>query len=760
MKTVALLATAALLAGAVQAQTLGTWANYRNVTINTTNSDGGANVSGTVTNYPVLVRLSNAHDSLGANVLSGALAGGADLRFTNAAGTEILPHEIDYWSATDAAIWVRVPSVAGNGTTTIRMYWNRAGTPSASDGSEVFRSSDGFIGVWHMGGPDGPRPNAVGPGNPATPVNAAGTFEGRSRPGIIGLSDSLAGGGSGGAGEHFDLGPGFNDFSQGLTYTSWTYFTTFTGSWWRWFDIGNGPGQDEIWLGRNGNTATLTFENATSGTGDRTSLTNVITTGNQNRWMHVGLTVGPFSGGSAPVNIYIDGGAQTQSGTSSSAFPVVERTLNYLARSNWGSDAFFRGFMDEQRMFNVQKSADWIKLDYETQRLEATAVRLGATQTQTVKAMFYGDQQPTYLVNVAISPNNPVVSGSASGFSVTSGTLPAGLNLNSSTGVISGTPTTVAAQTQVVIGATVNSNQVLDTLRITITAGDPPNAPTNVVAISGNAEATVSWSAPVITGTTPITSYVVRAVEDTSKTCTWSTGDLNCTVTGLTNGTAYTFTVRAVNSVGPSPASAPSAAVTPATRPSAPTNVQVSQLSGSGQTATARVSWTAPASDGGQSITGSFVFGTPSGACFAPAGDTTCTVGNLAYETEYTFRVAASNSVGMGDTSQASNALTPVGILPGTFAIQKTGLSQPFTFTLSEQAMASTEAFTLSISDVWGRTIWSRTVHPSRDNVRELTWNGRNTSGRDVSAGMYLVRVHMVSGGVATNFVQKASSLR
>ena len=91
---------------------------------------------------------------------------------------------------------------------------------------------------------------------------------------------------------------------------------------------------------------------------------------------------------------------------------------------------------------------------------------------------------------------------------------------------------------------------------IAITA---PDAPQSVTAVAGDQKATVSWSAPASDGGDSITGYTVTA--NTGETCTWTSGPLTCEVTGLANGTNYTFSVVATNSIGSS--SAATATATP-----------------------------------------------------------------------------------------------------------------------------------------------------------------------------------------------------
>jgi hypothetical protein len=93
-----------------------------------------------------------------------------------------------------------------------------------------------------------------------------------------------------------------------------------------------------------------------------------------------------------------------------------------------------------------------------------------------------------------------------------------------------------------------------------------PAAPTGVTASPLDGGAGVTWAAPS-NGGSPITSYTVTPyVAGVAQTPTVLSGNppaTSATITGLTNGTGYTFTVSATNAVGASPASAPSTVVTP-----------------------------------------------------------------------------------------------------------------------------------------------------------------------------------------------------
>ena len=92
-----------------------------------------------------------------------------------------------------------------------------------------------------------------------------------------------------------------------------------------------------------------------------------------------------------------------------------------------------------------------------------------------------------------------------------------------------------------------------------------PAAPTNVAGTAGDAQVSLTWTAP--SSVAPITDYVVQYSSNSGSTwTTFSDGTstaASATVTGLTNGTAYTFRVAAVSGIGQGAWSATSASVLP-----------------------------------------------------------------------------------------------------------------------------------------------------------------------------------------------------
>jgi len=180
--------------------------------------------------------------------------------------------------------------------------------------------------------------------------------------------------------------------------------------------------------------------------------------------------------------------------------------------------------------------------------------------------------------------------------------------------------------------------------------GTVPGIPTNVSATPGVASATVTFTPPASNGGSGITSYTVASspggiiVKGTKSPIT---------VTKLTNGNIYTFTVTATNKTGTGAPSLPSNPVTPAKKPGKPTGIAAT--AGDGQ---ATVSFTAPASDGGSPITLYKVTASP-GNRSATGKASPITVPKLTNGTTYTITVRAINAIGSGPRSAQSNPVKP-----------------------------------------------------------------------------------------------------
>lgn len=202
---------------------------------------------------------------------------------------------------------------------------------------------------------------------------------------------------------------------------------------------------------------------------------------------------------------------------------------------------------------------------------------------------------------------------------------------------------------------------------------DVAGAPTGVSATRGNGKATVTFTAPTDTGGSTIANYTVTAQPgNITKVCSGSP----CDVTGLTNGTAYTFSVHANNDEGAGVESDQTSSVTPATVPSAPANVTATREDGK-----AVVNFDAPA-NGGSAITGYKVTSHPGGAV-THCATTSCEISGLTNGTAYTFTVVATNDVGDSAASDGSAEVTPAAKpgVPTGVSVTRDGTSAQVTFT-------------------------------------------------------------------------------
>jgi uncharacterized protein (TIGR02145 family) len=234
------------------------------------------------------------------------------------------------------------------------------------------------------------------------------------------------------------------------------------------------------------------------------------------------------------------------------------------------------------------------------------------------------------------------VTSSPGGFTATSATSP--INV---TGLTNGTAYTFSVVATNAIG---NSSPSTASSAVTPSAPTVPGPPTSVTAVGGNAQATISFTAPASNGGSPITGYTVTSSPG-GITSTGATSPIN--VTGLTNGTSYTFSIVATNAIGNSVASSASTAVTPNTVPGPPTAVVATAGN-----ASASVAFVAPVNNGGSAITGYTVTSSPGGIT-ATGVTSPINVTGLTNGTAYTFTVVATNAIGNSSPSTASSAVTP-----------------------------------------------------------------------------------------------------
>ncbi|MBF0433147.1 MAG: DUF2341 domain-containing protein, partial [Fibrobacteria bacterium] len=333
------------------------WNGLSKVAINTSSS--GAAISEDLYDFPLLVRLHKNNFSF-----AEALDDGQDIRFSTPGGT-ILPYEISRWdkAGLSAEIWVRIDTIFGNNETQyFNMHWGSTLAADISNSKAVFDSANGYVSVWHLeengsgqndeyidGSANGDHGTGISMGNAVSSVVGNGQeFDGTDS--YIELDDST---GLDGAGA--------------FTISFWCNadsinFPFMNGLFTRGSDEKVGAPYIEGLMGEN----TLRMYFSTEGhTGDCKLVSPALT---QGKWHYV-----TFTWDGIVATAYMDGTVGAADSTSGNMLLDSDGS-NWIGNMpGWGK---WDGKLDELRVLKAHHSADWIKMNYETQKVGSKVVKI------------------------------------------------------------------------------------------------------------------------------------------------------------------------------------------------------------------------------------------------------------------------------------------------------------------------------------------------------------------------------------------------
>ena len=214
--------------------------------------------------------------------------------------------------------------------------------------------------------------------------------------------------------------------------------------------------------------------------------------------------------------------------------------------------------------FSASRTSTRVQVDYEADALPDGTVLDVYLLSDTTRAQTYITDPSSFVVNLVLAWKalDETVPDTANGkpivMTITNSSIKRGAKVYALLGSSLSDLGTATQDGSAVVQITRDPEIIVVSTR--------PDTATAVTGVAGDAQVTVSWSAPASNGGAEITNYTVTS--SAGQTC--STATLTCVVTGLTNGTAYTFRVVATNTVGNSPSSAASGSITPAAAGTSP----------------------------------------------------------------------------------------------------------------------------------------------------------------------------------------------
>lgn len=345
------------------------WQYRQEITIN------HSKVEASLTNFPVLINFNSDTD-----LANNTQDDGDDIVFTNDNGNQ-LHHEIEYFDSSTGELvcWVNVTSVSSAEDTAIYIYYGNPDCGSQQNFTNVWNS--GFVMVQHLNETSGTHYDSTSYGNDGSPQgtlnqNAAGKFDGADE--FDGIDDYVN------CGNDSSL-----SISDMLSVEAWVNYTEIGSGTWRgvvtkndyldWaFAVGGtqAPGKAVIYIsGADGNSS-----------GDVISTSTI----NDSKWHHI---VATYDG--STTRLYVDGMEEANSTTLTG--DIHASTKNMLIGHYENLPRIFDGGIDEVRVSNAARNADWIMTEFNNQNASSTFYSVSSEEILNM--------EPT--ANFTYIPENP-----------------------------------------------------------------------------------------------------------------------------------------------------------------------------------------------------------------------------------------------------------------------------------------------------------------------------------------------------------------
>ena len=359
-------------------------------------------------NFPVLVKVAERDATAGTGIsgfsysdLASPSTGG-DLWFSaDAAGAQVIPHDIDEWHADGTSlVWVGLPRMA-NGTSFYMHYGDAAPPPCAP--SNVWLNA-GYIGVWHMNEASGNVADATGHGLTAIPKGTRAATDSIGTNGVIGVCRQNSRSGTRGSGNNncfLQVAPAaaISAIDGCCTASQWIKLTEVDHRNVRPYS------RKTSYSEGGGFECEITAPTATIRAGGTSNVQLSLSPVGQ--WVHLAAV---YDG--TLCYAYGNGGATSKSGTISSIGRRTDTGYGIGSDAD-GSEICINGWMDEYRLRGAVSSADWVKAEYDTATasgfLSASAAVDGSSAVVVAGSPEeYGSPSPGYGCAGGYAAGDPV----------------------------------------------------------------------------------------------------------------------------------------------------------------------------------------------------------------------------------------------------------------------------------------------------------------------------------------------------------------